>query len=231
MTGKIVFEDWSFFNAAVDRRAAQAGAPAGAAPIPYPRPVSPRSPVPPAPAAATPLPVQAGTPRFWRLPLLITGIVFLAALVGLLHGTAWWAGVSPRPALPPLPSALTPGGSTDAVVTNYVLFHNVPFRGGEVVTGWNFLRSGDPAPNGQYCYFIRPRARDGSVLPDGSRVSRPLLGPPPGAPGRRDDSEQIRYDIARGPGAAPLPLPDSLASDLGQAGWTEAASKCAWYGG
>jgi hypothetical protein len=242
MTGKIVFEDWSFFNAAVDRRAAQLGAPADAAPTPFPKAVPTRAPAPP---GAAPLPVRAGQPSFWWPPLLVAGILLLILLLALLGNTSWWHSTWPRPALPPLPAAARPdlppqpqpqpqppAGAKDAAVSNYVLFHSVAFRGGEVVTGWNFLRNGDPAPNEQYCYFIRPRALDGSVLPDGSRVTRPLLGAPLATPGRRrDDNEQIRYDIARVPGSGTLPLPDSLAADLGQAGWTEAASKCAWHGG
>lgn len=67
------------------------------------------------------------------------------------------------PAPPPPPAAPAPnnaqrsGPMTDRngqpVATSYTVFKTVPYRGGEVTTGYQFL-SGSDVPHRQYCYFI-----------------------------------------------------------------------------
>ena len=66
----------------------------------------------------------------------------------------------PPPAAPAAPApnnAQRSGPMTDRngqpVATSYTVFKTVPYRGGEVTTGYQFL-SGSDVPHRQYCYFI-----------------------------------------------------------------------------
>ena len=38
-------------------------------------------------------------------------------------------------------------------VTNFTVFHNIPFAEGAVLTGWNYRNSEDLKPANQYCYY------------------------------------------------------------------------------
>jgi hypothetical protein len=64
---------------------------------------------------------------------------------------------SPPPVEPAPSNAQRSGPMTDRngrpVATKYTVFKTVPYRGGEVTTGYQFL-SGSDVPHHQYCYFI-----------------------------------------------------------------------------
>lgn len=54
----------------------------------------------------------------------------------------------------PIVPAPPPGRTGDpAAVTNYVVFQNVAFANGVVVTGWRYATNTDTAPSSQYCYY------------------------------------------------------------------------------
>jgi hypothetical protein len=53
---------------------------------------------------------------------------------------------------------LAPNAQPDSktrVVTNYTIFKTVQFSQGEIVTGWNYQSSENPAPSGQACFYLR----------------------------------------------------------------------------
>ena len=100
------------------------------------------------------------------------------------------------PAAPPAAAA----SGDPAAVTNYVVFHNVGFAHGVVVTGWRFASNTDSAPAAEYCYFeVRPASGAAQVafLENADRKK--------------------------------LPFPGDGALGLGRAEWDEASTRCRWY--
>lgn len=129
----------------------------------------------------------------------------------------------------PAPSSPPPTADGAPVGVDYMQFRSVDFLGGHVVTGWHYARSGDRVPSYQYCYYSRPDT-GAAMLPDGTPVTRVLLGPGRAAPAAGGTgAAEVRYDIAARPGPRPQPLPAALAADLGPAGWQAAATHCQWF--
>lgn len=56
----------------------------------------------------------------------------------------------------PTPQQLKVDSQPAGVVTNYTIFKGTPFKGGQVITGWNFSSSQQARPTNQYCYFALP---------------------------------------------------------------------------
>ena len=71
-----------------------------------------------------------------------------------LPGTALpdTAPAVPKPSAAQLGTDAAPA-SQAPVATNFTVFKNVPYAGGQVVTGWNFGSSADSQPTHQYCYY------------------------------------------------------------------------------
>lgn len=189
---------------------------------------SPRAGVPPAPTTAAASVVQPVKHRDWTWVWIILAILLLIALILSLP----WLYGPPHPIMtyvspPPVTTSIqpsitsparppTPTGS-EVPVTNFTQFQTVQFRGGQVVTGWNFYRNGDSYPYNQYCYYIAPEDGPGETL----------LGAPVSVPSS-PKGVTVKYDIEDRPGSV-KPLPDKLRSSLGQQGWNEARSKCIWH--
>jgi hypothetical protein len=220
---KVVIEDWSFFNQAVRERAE--GKPRANAPLklltpepPTPAPGSLRSPLGTAPVVelpsfpARPQVVNAAAPArpakddnvfvfVGRFLLGVVGLLVLLAILGIFGGLF---GSSQRTATVAVTGTGTGGlAGNEAVVTNFTQFNTV--RDGEwnVVTGWNFARSGDAVPTTQYCYMENTTAAGKS-----------------------------RYDLeTRSANGARMPLtrPDALVPGLNDSVWAEASAKCQWY--
>jgi hypothetical protein len=102
------------------------------------------------------------------------------------------------PVTPPAP----PGHTGDpATVTNYVVFQNVAYANGVVVTGWRYATNTDPTPAAQYCYF--------EVRAAGGTAQVAFLE---GA-----DRRRVAW-----PGA-------DAALGLGRPEWDEAHARCRWF--
>jgi hypothetical protein len=81
---------------------------------------------------------------------------------------------APRPTPLQLNSNTVPHSPKVNVVTNYIVFKNVPRGKGAVVTGWLFTSNEDDSPRSEYCYYQEPirdgvraqfdLARDGQLL-------------------------------------------------------------------
>lgn len=226
--GKSVIEDWSYFNAAVRRRAEPPPVrPAGIEPEAPPLiergrrpemvPLRATPPAPPPPPVAksgtriTPPMSTGALGRGDRFALLLAlALIFVLVATGLVQSGGHRPVLARADARTSVPAsvgtqAIEPGEAS-ATVTDYTTFHRVPFRRGAVVTGWNFARSGDPAPTDEYCYFDVPS--------DAGRMAYSIESRPRG----RGDASVIRY-----------PPPEALVRDVGRAGWDEAASKCHWH--
>ena len=182
--------------------------PASQPPLPQPpaaaSPPTPPHTVNPIPTAARPPPTGDGMlPKFFsRLFLIVLAIIGLLWLIALgndrTHVTSTVANPVGAYSTPPPASS-----GTNAVVTNYTLFKTVALGDWQVVTGWNFRRSGDETPFEQYCYV----------------GAETLAGKP-------------RYDIETRHGATSRtkhPQPDALVPGLSEAVWSEAAQKCQWH--
>jgi hypothetical protein len=60
---------------------------------------------------------------------------------------------APAPLLPQVPVPPTYNGPENKVVTEYVIFQEVPIDGFVIRTGWAFHNSSETAPYFQYCYW------------------------------------------------------------------------------
>jgi hypothetical protein len=195
----VLTEDWSAVNAAVRRRAG----------------LPDRAPPPPDPDAV----VRA---EARRRRLIGVAVLMVAFGVTVLLCACTWEYTPPVTAtglmLPPLrihlddlaklaearapASPAAPAASGDpAAVTNYVVFHNVGFAHGVVVTGWRYASNADPAPAAEYCYF----------------EARPASGAAQVAFLENADRKRLPYPGGDG------------ALGLGRAEWDDASTKCRWH--
>lgn len=79
----------------------------------------------------------------------------------------------PRPTDAQLGTGTVPK-SQAAVATAFTVFKNVPFGGGQVVTGWNFSTSEQKAPQHQYCYYSEQIDGSSKVTIDLGENGRPV---------------------------------------------------------
>ncbi|HEY4252553.1 MAG TPA: hypothetical protein VGM87_15175 [Roseomonas sp.] len=225
---KVVVEDWSHFNLAVQRRA-QMALEAMRPPPPPPQPVPLVVPPPPAPKPVAPPPPQP--PRKQAAPIIhapadqlarsridhfslglredfkVRAIIGAVAAVGMIvlfiaAANSGRGNLAPSYPTPPMTPPTVPGGQAGVRrITNYTTFNRVDWRDGVVVTGWNFRHNGDATPVDEYCYFE----------------------------GRERGGTQYTFNIELRPVLGRQPIPDGLRETWSQADWNEAAGHCQWH--
>jgi hypothetical protein len=105
------------------------------------------------------------------IPKLLPGTYTIATIVVNAEGriVAVTAGTPPATAAPFPRVPNVPEGDRkvegtnepDEKVTNYVIFHEVPFKSGEVHTAWRFADNFATEPNRQWCYYTRTNPETG----------------------------------------------------------------------
>lgn len=194
---RAVAEDWSAVNAAIRRRAGMPNPPPREDPEAVVRAEARRRRL----IGASILMVAFGLTVLlcayaWKYtpPITVSGVTLpplrihpddLAKLVGTR--------------VPVVPAAPVAAGDP-SVVTNYVVFHNVGFAHGVVVTGWRFASNTDATPVAEYCYF-EVRAASG--------VAQVAF---------LENADRRR-----------LPYPGDGALGLGRTEWDDAATRCRWF--
>jgi hypothetical protein len=150
IAAKPVHENWSYFNQAVEARAA------------YLRDhVVPSAPIPP-----------LSPPVDWLRRGLGIGAVIIGA--GVACALVLWVL---RPAAHSFwsPPSLPPSVPAAVAAVDYTKFVTVRLNDMSIVTGWNYKSSEDPSPVNQYCYVLISKTSVGSLKIDIANTERGVL--------------------------------------------------------